>query len=169
MHFIFGFRLILLDCVFWGISLFHYEWTTRVNTRVDHVWNVSSRSSFILGELKPGKNMMYTFAIWTIIVNVYIILLPDFNSEYLYYIFINTCLFWKNYFLQRLWRQYCNRVFNQECDKVLSRDENIHKMSTSTWLWNVQLSQCSCHQVSFTTSVKFDLSVLVIWSSFEFV
>ena len=42
--------------------------------------------------IKSGKNIMYTFAIWTIIVNVYIIFLPDFiliklseKSDIMYY------------------------------------------------------------------------------------
>jgi len=30
--------------------------------------------------IKSGKNIMYRFDIWTIIVNVYIIFLPDFNK-----------------------------------------------------------------------------------------
>ena len=45
---------------------------------------VSLSIFILLVKLKSGKNIIYTFAIWTLIVNVYIIFLPDFiSSEYM--------------------------------------------------------------------------------------
>ena len=39
---------------------------------------MNGQTKSLLDEIKSGKNILYTFAIWIIIENVYIIFLPDF-------------------------------------------------------------------------------------------